>query len=154
MIRSPPRSTRTDTRFPAPSLFRSSGLLGLLLGLLDDRLGLLRGGGSTAATRRTGGLLGLVLVGVLLDRLRRLLRGLGRLGLGLVELLLLAGLPALLALLLALLGVGPLLGEQLLVLRRALEVDAKGAGELEGLQIGRAHVCTTVTKEQLECRLM
>src|SRR3546814_3294101 len=35
MIRRPPRSTRTDTLFPYTTLFRSAGLLKLLLGLAD-----------------------------------------------------------------------------------------------------------------------
>src|SRR5690348_10082297 len=100
------------------------GLLSLLR-LLGDRLGLRLGGGAgtpaTAADGLRGRLLRLVLV--VLDRLGglglggRLLRGGGRLLGGLVPLLLLAGLPTGLAVLLRLLGGGTALGEVLLVLR-------------------------------------
>src|SRR3546814_20775898 len=42
MIRRPPRSTLTDTLFPYPTLFRSGGRRGCLVGAVTNRAGLLR----------------------------------------------------------------------------------------------------------------
>src|SRR3546814_17813270 len=40
MIRRPPRSTRTDTLFPYPTLFRSDGLLeDVVADVIDERVG-------------------------------------------------------------------------------------------------------------------
>src|SRR3546814_7818021 len=69
MIRRPPRSTRTDTRFPYTTLFRSAGVaggagavrggrLGQLTGLLEPRLRFLSSAGAhlgATKCRRQGG---------------------------------------------------------------------------------------------------